>query len=536
MNGRDRAGAATVAALALAAATALALHVAYLPGGFLSDDLAHAYLISGEDARGRLGAWVLARFVEPLGNQSFAYRPLAFASYALDWSLWRTYAPGWRATSVALYAAAAMAAYAVVRRWLAGHVPHPRVAALTGACLLLAYPFAGEVSYWLVGRFDLLAALFALLFLAALPLDRPSTATEHALRVLFLACALASRESAVPLPAVATMLVFSVAWVAAPPAARMAHALRATVRETAPAWLLLAVYLALRYVLFGTILKVYQGSTPPRSPAEWWWRSSGLADIVAANVGAHALAWTVAVAALAAALVAANVRVPAGGGARVRALGLPLAAAAVLYAAAPALSFPVSSTGGEGGRHFFPAWVFVSLAAALLVARRRVAWPLGVALVAFLLAAHGRSLAQWHRAGATMDDVAAAVAPFAATVGDRQYALLLLPDHVGAALFARTAQGAIVAPPLQPRDFLPHVAVMLSSDFAHWSNLVVNGGVARLKSAPAFDPADFLGVWCWNAQRRSFVPLTGGELVRDPERWRAAAQANFAAAGCLAPF
>lgn len=538
MAGRDPAGSATVlafAALAMLAGAAVALQVANLGGGFLSDDLAHVAMIHGEDARSALPAWVLARFVEPLGNGTFAYRPLAFASYALDWWIWRENAAGWRATSVALFVANAVAAGALVWCWLAGHAPHARFAALLGACMLAAYPFVGEISWWLVGRFDLLACLFGLLYLIALPLDRASSPGRHALRLAFLACALWSRESAVPLPLIATLLAFCVAFADAEPAARRAAALRTTIRETAPSWLLLAAYLGWRYALFGSVLKVYQGSTAPRSLPEWWARTSGVADIVAANVGAHALAWTVAAVALVAALVVVNVHGP-GGNARVRALAPPLLAGLVLYAAAPALSFPVSSAGGEGARHFYPAWLYASLLAALLVARRRAAWPFGIALVAVLLAGQAQSLRQWHAAGTTMDAVAAGVARFAPTVGDRQYALLLLPDHVGAALYARTAQGAIVAPPLQPRDFLPRVAVMLSGDFAHWSDLVVNGGVARLKSSPAFDPADFLGVWCWNPQRRAFVPLTGGEYVRDPERWRAAAQANFARAGCLAPF
>ena len=531
----DRGGAAFVA-LALLALAAVAIWIANLGGTFLSDDFAHLAVIHGAHERSALGAWVVARFFEPLGNGTFAYRPLAFATYALDWTFYGTDAVGWRLTSVLLFAANALAAGLLVHRWLAAHAPQPRFAAAFGGLLLAAYPFAGEISYWLVGRFDLLACLFSLLFLLSLPLHRPSTTREHALRLAFLACALWSKESVLPLPAIATLIVFSAAATGIHAGAAMSKAARTTVRELAPSWLLLGAYLVWRYALFGSFLKVYRESTPPRALEDVWIRLSGLRDIVLANAGAHAHALTLAAAALIAVIVVANLRGPRDAGDRRRALVPPLVAGVALYIVAPALSFPVSSASGEGARHFYMAWLYVSLLGAMLVGWSRGARPLGVALLALLLVAQANSLRQWHSAGSVMADVVAGVGRVATTVPEDRYALLLLPDHIGVALFARTAQASIVGPPMQSRDYLPRMAPMLGIDFGHWSTLIADGEVARLKSAAAFDPVNFVGLFCWNPARRSFVPLTDGSLAREPARWEAAARANFAPAGCVEPF
>ena len=47
-------------------------------------------------------------------------------------------------------------------KWLPQATASRAAAAAISAAMLAAFPFAGEVSFWLVGRFDLLAALFAL--------------------------------------------------------------------------------------------------------------------------------------------------------------------------------------------------------------------------------------------------------------------------------------------------------------------------------------------------------------------------------------
>jgi hypothetical protein len=303
-----------------------------------------------------------------------------------------------------------------------------------------------------------------------------------------------------------------------------------------PTWLALAGYLLWRIHLFGSALKVYPASTPPGNLAEWFERTSGIATIARENVGGHYFAWTIAATLLVMAIVVACVRARRDIPAQTIALMMALFAGLMLYVVAPGLSFPVSSPSGEGGRHFYLGWVYASLLLGALGAWQRAAPLFGVALVALMLAGQAQSLAQWHAAGKRMQDVLAGVGQFAPTIAEDQYALLLLPDHLGIALFARTAQGAIVGPPVQPRDYLPRVGVMLGTDFTVWSHFITNGKIAELKGVPAFDPARFAGLFCWNAAQAAFVPLTDGRAALDPQLWEAAAKRNFADAGCIAPF
>ena len=88
----------------------LALHVVGLGGDFLSDDFSHLSVIAQNDARGTLGTWLVERFFHGLDNGNFAFRPLAFVSYALDWRAYGANATGWHLTNLALYFINALAA------------------------------------------------------------------------------------------------------------------------------------------------------------------------------------------------------------------------------------------------------------------------------------------------------------------------------------------------------------------------------------------------------------------------------------------
>ena len=81
---------------------ALALQLRGISGEFLADDFSHLDVISRFADQSRLWSWTMARFYEPLGNGTFAYRPIAFATYALDWLAYRGNATGWRVTSLLL--------------------------------------------------------------------------------------------------------------------------------------------------------------------------------------------------------------------------------------------------------------------------------------------------------------------------------------------------------------------------------------------------------------------------------------------------
>src|SRR5205085_5094662 len=119
--------------------------------------------------RTELTSWLVERFYRPLGNATFAYRPLAFASYVGDWLLYGARATGWHVTNLLLHLANSAGVGLLVSRWLCLEERRYIGAALLGACVMATYPFAGEVTFWPVGRFDLLACGFSILYLLRLP-------------------------------------------------------------------------------------------------------------------------------------------------------------------------------------------------------------------------------------------------------------------------------------------------------------------------------------------------------------------------------
>ena len=524
-------------AFAAIAIIGMALQLRGISGDFLADDFGHIDVISHASDQSRLWSWTLSRFYQPLGNGTFAYRPLAFATYALDWLAYRDNAAGWRITSLVLFSLNALAAGTLAGRWLRGRSPHAVLGGVVCGSMLFAYPFAGEVSYWLAGRFDLLACLFTLLFLLALPLFRRSTPAQHLWRLGWLLCALLSKESAAPLPLVATLLVFACGATGSESGwFRFRRGMHSAMAELWPAWLTLGAYLLWRFWLFGSVLKVYPTLTLTQNPLELLQRLAGLAAIARGNVGAHFASWAGAAALAVLAILVLCIRARRSIPKQSLALMLALLACTMLYLVAPALSFPVSSADGEGARHFYLAWAYASLLLGMLVAWHRAQWPFGIALVALMLTGQAHSLSQWHAAGRQMAEVVAGVDRLAADIRDDQYALLLLPDHIGVAMFARAAQDAIVMTPTQRVNYLPRMAVMVSTDFAEWSSYITGGKIAEIKGLSGFDSANFVGLYCWNATRSAFVPLTSGSVAGDATLWLATARKNFPHAGCISPF
>ena len=509
----------------------LALHLRGLGGDFLSDDFSHLGAIARNDAQGRLGAWLVERFVHGLDNGNFAFRPIAFASYALDWRLYGADATGWHATNLALYFANALAGALLVGRWLRGRVERPLGPCLIAAAALVAFPFTGEISFWPVGRFDLLAALFSLLYLHALPPAARASAANHGWRVLWLLCALLSKESAMPLPLVASLVCFC----AQPgPGMRSAAArIRFALRETAPTWAAFAVYLGYRALLFGSPWKVYPDSTPPHGIVEWFDRVWTVRRVVQSTLGGAATGWAIVVCVLVAIAIAFALREWRRRVDTPSLLGIALLMCAAMYAVAPSFGFGLAAPNGEGARLLYLAWVYASLAFGIVAASSLIArWAL-VGLLAVATYAEAKSLDQWQAAAHAMKRVTSRVAALGNRVPRGGYALLLLPDHIGNAVFARNAQGGIVSRPSQPADYLNRMAVMVESGFTDWGALLATMASPGVHEPASIDALDDAALYCWRPESSSFVPLPAGVTARDPVRWRSEALAKARAEGCL---
>jgi len=170
---------------------ALAAFLVYLPAlglSFTSDDF---FILDRIKTLGGLHD-PLAYF-RRLGFFEY-YRPLAFLSHAIDWTIWGQRAMGFHLTNVALHAMASLLV-AVLGRRLYG----PQVA-LVGGLLFAVHPASHEAVYWIAARFDLLATCFMLASLLWLLRD---DAASYWIGTACFGLALLSKESALSLPVIA---------------------------------------------------------------------------------------------------------------------------------------------------------------------------------------------------------------------------------------------------------------------------------------------------------------------------------------------
>jgi hypothetical protein len=172
------------------------------------------------------------------------YRPVAFLSHALDWTLWGAEPFGFHLTNVLLHAATTLLVWVLGRRLLDGAAP------VIAALLFALHPASHEAVYWIAARFDLLATFFTLLALWCLS-GRCDGFAHRRIWAAF-GMALLSKESAI------SLLVVAPAW----DVWIERRDWRTTARRLLPLLLVAAAYLAIRSL--GTDVAVTGGAETPR--------------------------------------------------------------------------------------------------------------------------------------------------------------------------------------------------------------------------------------------------------------------------------
>lgn len=462
-----------------------------LNGQFLSDDLAIMHWLLGWDAADAFWSAIFEKFGAGLDVPSHYYRPLALITYGLDLRLFGWSPLPWHLTGYAIHIANALLVGAVLRA-LGGDA----LRATTAAGLFLCFPLAPEVSIWFSGRYDALAVTGMLIavhaHLRARGFDR-----WRWLSLFGFAIGLAAKEAAMPTPG---LLVLASLLRSAEGEQLMARISRIS-RECLPATLMFFAYLGLRVALFGSALQVYPDADPTAGMdmAEALRRVFVLGAIPqivyadAAFKGVLALI-AIALAALAALVVARRERAFAS------AWLLPAAWAMLsLLSLLPHLGAIYAH--GEGSRFYYAtaAWLALLLAPGIAVPRstgmQRAA---SIALIAAFAVAQTHTLAQWARAGAAMTELMPQLADAAATLDDDDFALAIVPDHVGPVPFVRNAQGGVAMPPQQATNLLPKLVPVLPIDVETWPARIARGDVAAIKQrdiAPRLD-----ALFCFDAR------------------------------------
>src|SRR5262245_23598378 len=179
--------------VAVVAAVAVAAQCLALRDVLLWDDIP---LLRASDLYTDAARWTEA-VSSPLGGATYYWRPAATTTFLVETWLHGGAAWGYRLTSALLHAGAASLAFLLFLRLLGG----PR-AALLAALAFAVHPANVEAVTWISARFDLLAGLFTLGALAALPAEGEAKGRWRLAAVLALFACM-SKESAFLVPLVA---------------------------------------------------------------------------------------------------------------------------------------------------------------------------------------------------------------------------------------------------------------------------------------------------------------------------------------------
>jgi hypothetical protein len=141
---------APLAWLAGILAITAAVYAAALTLSFVGDDFLILRLLERAGGLAGAGTYFRASFFG-------YYRPLAFLSHALDWSIWGERPLGYHLTSLVLHLANTGLLFLVARRMLGP------LGAASAALLFALHPSNEEAVFWMSARFDLLATFFVML-------------------------------------------------------------------------------------------------------------------------------------------------------------------------------------------------------------------------------------------------------------------------------------------------------------------------------------------------------------------------------------
>ena len=527
-----------------------ALYASVIGGYFLSDDMAVIYVLSEWTERGELWHRVFSKFAAGLDAPSHYYRPLTLLSYALNQQLIQWGPVPWHLINLAGHLAAGVAVYRISLALQPD--PVSRAGPALAAALFLLCGTNAEAVAWISGRYDVFATAFAL-WAAALYLRSRSSFDRFAIGAL--ACgilALTSKESGAILPG----LIGCLAWIRHDQGSWRARWI-AIARDLAPWLLLIAGYFALRLALFGSMLRVYPGTNPLERIADggWLqalramlpWLSAALPEPpLLATAGAMFLI-------LAAAGLLTAVRNRA---LRRNATGL---LAAILLSLALLLPHVGElSPAGEGGRLFYTTTALLALLLGIPFGALRSGGPptvasrvlvvVGLALVATQAVLLHAALRDWRIAGTQMGQLISALPRLKESMLPDDYVFVIAPDAIGAAPFARNANGAMVLTPIQDQQLLSSMIIFLPAQIStvpsrlkqqlipnlkrytlRDANKIMEGASTGDSAAPIVWPTR---VFCWRQDAAVLAVMEMGQTWQDPISWEEEMAQGLRRAGC----
>ncbi len=539
-----------LAALALAlvavAWSAWAFAPLVLHGYFLSDDFVPLVLFRQWQEEGRLGEALAAKFYSSLdAGDSHFYRPLSYLTFAINYLVSGTEALPWMATEVALHLLnGAMAGALGV--YVAQEKPDARsvAAGVVGAAMFLFFPPGAEVLAWISGRFDITATFFTLAACLLFLKSRRLGDAASLLSLLAAEAAFLCKESAAIVP-------FAILFLAqlrpdALDAPTKARRWIAAFRHAVPWLVLAALYLATRYLMFGSFTRVYANTQPLAAMFSGEYLGE-VAVSLPAWLSAQFRPHTRYPFLVALTVVQLAIVVFARPAER-RAREALFAAGAVLVVTLALLAPHVGRLleEGLGGRLLYQSAVFYAVLTVVALRHSRLRyllWGVTLALVLLHAAFQHHALARWSAAFAQMRAVVTEVGGLHARLMPGDFALVLLPAALDDIPFASAAQGGLMLPPIYPRPMSARLLVQQYDEVPLLPGKIETGVISTLKQRTVFDylagkrivttPPEYPNVVvCFAADRHRLVPLAAAP-AESPKAWADALQLALNASPCV---
>ena len=516
----------------------LAVALVYAPGftGFWhGDDVSNLYRAYMLSQQGTLWPDTFRLFAERVPSAGAFYRPMMMLSMAVNYAFADTHYGGWYLVNFIVHLLNTLLVLLLVSRLAARVNCDATVAAPLAALLFGLCPSIAEGVYWMSARADGWVTLLSLagVYCWSGRTDEEASRSAFALPLLLI-FALGFKESAAVVPL--QMALLALAW-----PGRLTRAQRWAV---AAAFAAAALFLAWRVYLFGNAWQVYThdvGGSVALHTRLWaalqsfgpWWAALGQATPLLAKLYAGLVVAGIALLVLARPTPQWR-------------LALALAAASGGLALATVLNLGGMSSLGEGGRLSYGPVAWLAIAIGVFMARphspkiispRPIARSAATALFALALVAgsgvlYGHLRAAW-TAQASLRAITLAVPAWAAS--HPGLTMLLVPDHDGAIVLARNAQGGLVLEPIQQAPYLHRVLPTLSSEVQLRQEQFCNGMAQRLEMVrPRLADARTMAaiaeradtVWpkhvaCWSKSQQQIVPLLAPAMDASCEAWLA---------------
>ena len=504
-----------------------------LSGYFLSDDLDYLYYVAQWIREGQLVPNLLAEFFSPQDRGAFFYRPISIFSYAVDYLIWGANPIGWHLTNLFLHIANVILLWVLVEKIAvrSGSRLAPMVLGGVTALLFALRPSLPETVAWISGRPDELALLGLLISFLSYLRANGQWGPWYLVSLGGFLFALGSKEVGVTLPG--GLMALHLAGVIASKPKSGEPSWMAWVRQTlegiGPFAFMLAAYFALRLIIFGAPFKVYQ-VVPPINVSDPVWLGAKLyalrvfliqglsmgfltrcfllatasllllgcfaawCSLASRGLWVFGTCWLIAELLP---LVKQLFVAPTGEGMRL--FYIPSAALTVLMA----VPFtPLSSLKETQWRKILRGHLSV-VAALFLVGLIFLSYPL-----------QRQWLKPWLLAGQSMKKLPASIAARAGKLGENGFAILLVPDHIGGALFGRNGQGSLMEPPVQARLLGAWVLVVTPPTLSQHAPRLALSAQKGLK----------VEYWCWNVISQRFEQLAVRQHTVDDwlEAWKSA--------------